>query len=102
MSASTGSTNPWQGVAIYQDPALTHDVDNSWGSGAEFNADGLAYLGNSNVVTYGNMASTNSRCTKFVMNSLTTNGHVDLNFTQADCAAMGLKQWGGITVHLTQ
>jgi hypothetical protein len=102
MSASTGSTNPWQGVAIYQDPALTHDVDNSWGSGAEFNADGLAYLGNSNVVTYGNMASSNSRCTKFVMNSLTTNGHVDLNFTQADCAAMGLKQWGGITVHLTQ
>src|SRR3954462_721189 len=102
MSASTGSSNPWQGVAIYQDPALTYQVDNSWGSGAEFNADGLAYLGNSNVVTYGNMASSNSRCTKFVMNTLTTNGHVDLNFTQADCVAMGLKQWGGITVHLTK
>jgi Flp pilus assembly protein TadG len=102
LSASTGSTNPWQGVAMYLDPSLTKDVDNSWGSGAEFNAEGLVYLGNSNVVTYGNMASSNSKCTKFVMNSLTTNGHVDLNFTQADCAAIGLKQWGGITVHLTR
>jgi Flp pilus assembly protein TadG len=102
LSASTGSTNPWQGVAIYLDPTLTKDVDNSWGSGAEFNAEGLVYLGNSNVVTNGNMSSSNSKCTKFVMNSLTTNGHVDLNFTQADCAAIGMKQWGGITVHLTQ
>jgi hypothetical protein len=102
LSASTGSTNAWQGVAIYQDPALTYQVDDSWGSGAEFNAEGLVYLGNSNVVTNGNMSSSNSKCTKFVMNSLTTNGHVDLNFTQADCAAIGMKQWGGVTVHLTR
>jgi hypothetical protein len=36
------------------------------------------------------------------MNSFTTNGHVDLTFTQSDCASIGLKQWGGIIVHLTR
>jgi Flp pilus assembly protein TadG len=102
LSPPTGSTNPWQAVALYLDPGITNNVDNTWGSGAQFNADGLVYLGNSNVVTDGNTSSTNSKCTKFVMNSFTTNGHVDLTFTQSDCAAIGLKQWGGITVHLTQ
>jgi hypothetical protein len=38
------------------------------------------------------------------MNSFTTNGKVTLDFDQtvASCAAIGLKQWGGITVHLSQ
>jgi len=102
LSPPTTSTNPWQAVALYLDPVLTSNVDNTWGSGAQFNADGLVYLGNSNVVTDGNTSSTNSKCTKFVMNSFTTNGHVDLTFTQSDCASIGLKQWGGITVHLTR
>lgn len=94
--------NPWQGVALYQDPKLTKSVDNKWGPGADFNADGLVYLGNSNVVTDGNTASSNAKCSKFVMNSFTTNGKVSLNFDQsiASCAAIGLKQWGGVVVHL--
>jgi hypothetical protein len=38
------------------------------------------------------------------MDQFTTNGKVllDLDQTVASCAAIGLKQWGGITVHLTQ
>ncbi len=38
------------------------------------------------------------------MNSFTTNGSVSLDFDQsvASSAAIGLKQWGGITVHLSQ
>jgi Flp pilus assembly protein TadG len=104
LSPPTDSTNPWQGVALYQDPKLTYNVNNTWGPGANFNADGLVYLGNSNVVTDGDTASSNAKCTKFVMNQFTTNGHVDLNFTQSasTCAAIGLKQWGGSIVHLTQ
>jgi len=99
---STSAGNPWQGVALFLDPKLTKSVDNSWGPGAAFNADGLVYLGNSNVVTDGNTASANSRCTKFVMNSFITNGSVTLDFAQQNCAAIGLKQWGGIVVHLTR
>jgi Flp pilus assembly protein TadG len=104
LSPPTTAANPWQGVALYQDPKLTYQVDNTWGPGATFNADGLVYLGNSNVVTDGDTASSNSKCSKFVMNRFTTNGHVDLNFQQSTstCAAIGLRQWGGITVHLTQ
>jgi Flp pilus assembly protein TadG len=103
LSPPLDPSNPWQGVALYQDPKLTN-VDNKWGPGADFNADGLVYLGNSNVVTDGNTASSNAKCSKFVMNSFTTNGKVSLDFDQtiASCAAIGLKQWGGITVHLTQ
>jgi Flp pilus assembly protein TadG len=100
LSPPTSSTNPWQGVSLYLDPKLTRSVDNSWGPGAEFNADGLVYLGNSNVVTDGNTASANSKCTKFVMNSFVTNGAVKLDFAQQNCTALGLKQWGGILVHL--
>jgi hypothetical protein len=38
------------------------------------------------------------------MNSFVTNGTVNLDFNQtvASCAAIGLKQWAGITVRLTQ
>jgi Flp pilus assembly protein TadG len=102
LSPPIESTNPWQGVALYQDPSLTNNIDNKWGPGADFNADGLVYLGNSNVVTDGNTSSSNAQCSKFVMNTFTTNGRVNLNFDQsvASCAAIGLKQWGGITVHL--
>lgn len=100
LSPPTTTENPWQAVSIYLDPRLTRVVDNRWGPGASFNADGLVYLGNSNVVSDGNTASSNSRCTKFVMNSFVTNGSVTLDFAQQNCAAVGLKQWGGIVVHL--
>ena len=104
LSPPLDPSNPWQGVALFADPKLTNNVDNKWGPGADFNADGLVYLGNSNVVTDGNTASSNAKCSKFVMNSFTTNGKVSLDFDQtvASCAAIGLKQWGGIIVHLTQ
>jgi Flp pilus assembly protein TadG len=104
LSPPTDAANPWQGVALYQDPKLTFQVDDTWGPGANFNADGLVYLGNSNVVTDGNTSSSNAKCTKFVINSFTTNGKIDLSMSQSSksCGGIGLKQWGGITVHLTQ
>lgn len=53
-------------------------------------------------MTDGNTSSSNAKCSKFVMNSFVTNGKVNLDFDQsvASCAAIGLKQWGGIVVHL--
>jgi len=103
LSAPRDSSNPWQGVALYQDPALTYKVDNNWGPGATLNADGLVYLGNSNVTTDGSTGSANSKCSKFVMNGFVTNGQVDLNLSQniGGCTAVGLKQWRGIVVRLT-
>jgi hypothetical protein len=100
LSPPTGAGNPWQGVSLYLDPKLTNTVDNTWGPGAALNADGLVYLGTSNVTTNGNAASGNSKCTKFVVNSLRTNGSINLNFAQQNCAAIGLKQAAGILDHL--
>jgi len=53
-------------------------------------------------VTDGNTSSSNSKCSKFVMNSFTTNGSVNLDFDQSvlSCAQIGLKQWAGIIVRL--
>ena len=104
LSPPIDAANPWQGVALYQDPSLTKNIDDSWGPGAAFNADGLVYLGNANVVTDGNTASSNAKCSKFVMNTFTTNGHVDLDFDQSvtACSNIGLKQWSGVVVHLVQ
>jgi hypothetical protein len=102
LSPPTSVGNPWQAVALYLDPKLTKDVNNTWGPGAAFVADGLVYLGNSNVATDGNTSSANSKCTKFVMNNFVTNGAVRLDFTQQNCAVLGLKQWDGIVVHLVR
>ena len=102
LSPPTSVGNPWQAVSLYLDPKLTKDVNNTWGPGASFIADGLVYLGNSNVATDGNTTSANSKCTKFVMNSFATNGAVRLDFAQQNCAALGLKQWDGIVVHLVR
>ena len=82
MAPPIEAGNPWQGVSFYLDPKLTYDVNNKWGPGASFSADGLVYLGNSNVVTDGNTSSSNAKCSKFVMNQFTTNGHVNLDFNQ--------------------
>ena len=88
LSPPLGSTNPWQGVALFQDPKLTN-TDNKWGPGADFSADGLVYLPNSNVVTDGNTSSSNAKCSKFVMNSFVTNGSVNLDFDQIGCELRG-------------
>ena len=90
-------------MALYQNPNLTKLVDEKWGPGADFSANGLVYLPNANVVTDGNMGSANSQCSKFVMNTLTTNGSVNLDMDQSipACSALGLKQWTGTVVYLS-
>src|SRR6266571_1609548 len=104
LSPPIDPANPWQGVSLYQDPALTNGVNDTWGSGTNFNADGVVYLPNANVVTDGNMSSSNSQCAKFVINSLRTNGSINLSFDQtiSSCAAIGMKQWSGISVRLVK
>jgi Putative Flp pilus-assembly TadE/G-like len=94
LSPSIDAGNPWRGMALYQDPALTNHVDNTWGPGATLVADGVIYLPKSNVVTNGNASSNNAHCTKLVTNSLRTNGSLTLNFEQvtSGCDALGVKQ----------
>lgn len=103
LSPPTDVGNPWRGVSLYQDPALTNGVDNNWGPGATLNPDGVVYLPNSGVTLRGNSASNIARCTKFVANSFQTNGSVNLSFEQiaSGCASLGVEQWFEVTPHLT-
>lgn len=109
VSPSTDPANPWQGISVYQDPILTNGVDNvwgvtdSWGPGAIFNADGVVYLPRSNVTFHGSGASNNSQCTKFVVNTFTTDGSTNLNFAQSNgCTTLGVHQWVAVPLHLAQ
>ena len=104
LSPPTDPDNPWRGVSVYQDPRLTNNVGHDWGPGATFNADGVVYMPNADVVISGSSSSSNSRCTKIVSRTFTTNGTVDLDFAQTanGCTRIGMKQWPGLRLRLTQ
>jgi hypothetical protein len=95
VSPPTSADNPWRGISLYQDPALTKGVDNDWGPGATFNIDGVVYLPQSDVLMRGIAGSGLSGCTKMVVNTLRTNGAVDIAFRQDDavCAHLGVNKW---------
>jgi Flp pilus assembly protein TadG len=107
IEPSTSSSNPWQGVALYQDPNISanvdvkinqdqySDVDVGWGPGGQLNVDGVAYLPHANVVISGNAGSGNTPCTVFVTGTFTTNGAVNLNFSQNqdNCKKLGVTQY---------
>jgi hypothetical protein len=102
LSPSTDTGNPWQGVSLYQDPALTNGIDDDWGSGATFTADGVVYLPKANVTIRGNSASNVSSCTVFVTNTVKTNGSVNLSFSRKSdgCAKLGVKQYDDVIAYL--
>jgi hypothetical protein len=104
LSPPISTDNPWRGISLYQDPVMTN-VDNNWGPGATFNADGIVYLPNSDVELQGVAASGNTyKCSKFVTKSFTTKGSVSLNFSQVKegCEIIGMKQWADIPIHLVR
>jgi len=100
LSPPSSSSDPWQGVSLYQDPTATNNVKDDWGPGATFNVDGVVYLPNADLVMHGSGASNNSQCTKIVTNTFTTDGSVGLNFAQTGCVKMPIKQWAGSAVRL--
>jgi hypothetical protein len=93
ISPPTNSTNPWAGMSIYQDPALTTGVNADWGPGANLAANGVVYLPNSNLTLRGNAGSSAVTCSKLVVNTITVNGSVDMKRTSAACASLGVKEW---------
>jgi hypothetical protein len=104
LSPPLSANNPWQGVALYQDPRQTSNVNDRWGPGATFNVDGVVYLPYADVVMSGIAASNNYQCTKIVTNTFNTNGNVSLTFSQSlgNCNAIGMKQPNSTPLHLAQ
>ena len=102
LSPPSDASNFWQGVSLYQDPVLTKNVNADWGPGATLNVDGVVYLPNASLTMHGIAGSNNTKCTKIVANTFTTDGAVDLNFSQTGCVKMPIKQWTGVEIHLVK
>jgi Flp pilus assembly protein TadG len=103
LSPPLTPADPWQGVALYQNPNLTSLVSSRWGPGATFNADGVVYMPYEDLTASGVAASNNYQCSKLVTHTFSTNGNVNLNFAQTNggCSTVGLKQWVETPLHLT-
>src|SRR5262249_32010876 len=103
LSPPLNPANPWQGVALYQNPSQTTLVSTRWGPGATLNADGVVYMPYADITAAGVAASNNYKCSKIVTHTFATNGNVNLDFAQTGggCSTIGMKQYTEVPLHLT-
>ena len=86
------TSGPWSGVAIYQDPKLTTNVDISEaGKDPTWNITGLVYLPHASVTFSGavSKSSDGKSCFVMVVDNLLINGTGSI-LSQGECAAAGL------------
>jgi Flp pilus assembly protein TadG len=93
LSPSKTSTNPWRGMALYQDPTLTSNIDMTWGPGASLYVDGVIYFPKAALVMHGAGNSNSGGCTKIAVNTFTNNGSFNLTQTTAGCTDIGMQQY---------
>jgi hypothetical protein len=92
IAAPTSGT--WSGMAIYQDPALTTNVDiSAAGNSPTWNISGMVYLPHSSVTLSGavNKSGHGSSCMGMVVDNLTINGTGSIFANDNQCASAGLK-----------
>src|ERR1051326_6580696 len=93
ISAPTSGT--WSGVALYQDPNLTTNVDiSAAGNSPTWNISGLVYLPHSTVTLSGavNKSASGNQCFTMVVDNITLNGTGSIFANDNQCAAQGLTQ----------
>jgi len=91
ISAPTSGT--WSGVALYQDPSLTTNMDiSAAGNKPTWDISGLVYLPHSSVTLSGavNKSSTGVRCFEMVVDNMTINGTGNIFANNNQCPAGGL------------
>ena len=98
LSPPTSLTNPWHGIALYIDPALTTGVDANFGPGESLNFDGVVYMPNTNLTFHGNTSSGEGACSQLIVSSFTSDGNASLNLQQStsSCQALGVTQAPGM------
>lgn len=90
---SAPSAKPWSGVAIYQDPALTTNVNMSFaGNSPTFNISGLVYLPHASVTFSGavNKSSSGVACFAMVIDNITINGTANIFANDSQCGSLNL------------
>ena len=98
LDIAAPTSGDWSGVAIYQDPSLTKNVDiSAAGNSPTWNISGLVYLPNSSVTLSGaiNKSSQGATCFELVIDNLTVNGTGDIFANDNQCNLAGLDQTKG-------
>jgi Flp pilus assembly protein TadG len=98
LTITAPTSGNWSGVAIYQDPTLTTNVDiSAAGNSPTWNISGLVYLPHSSVTFSGavNKSSTGASCFVLVVDNITINGTGSIFANDTQCSSAGLTQPGG-------
>jgi hypothetical protein len=96
ITAPTSGT--WSGVALYQDPSLTTNVNiSAAGNAPIWNISGLVYLPHSGVTLSGSAGASTSgaKCLMLVVDNMTINGTGSIFANNTECDKAGLNQMGG-------
>jgi hypothetical protein len=95
LNIAAPTSGNWSGVAIYQDPALTTNVDiSAAGNSPTWNISGLIYLPHSSVTLSGavNKSSQGATCFELVVDNITINGTGSIFANDNQCTSAGLTQ----------
>ena len=95
LDITAPTSGNWSGVAIYQNPSLTTNVNISYaGNNPTWNLSGLVYLPHSSVTFSGavNKSSKGQTCFTMVIDNLTINGTASIFANDTQCPAAGLIQ----------
>ena len=93
LNIAAPTSGNWSGVAIYQNPSLTTNVNvSAAGNSPTWNLSGLVYLPHSSVTFSGavNKSSTGQTCFVMVVDNITINGTADIFANDTQCQAAGL------------
>jgi hypothetical protein len=95
LDIAAPTSGNWSGVAMYQNPALTVNVDiSAAGNSPTWNISGLIYLPHSSVTLSGavNKSSHGATCFELVVDNITINGTGSIFANDNQCASAGLTQ----------
>jgi Flp pilus assembly protein TadG len=93
LDIAAPTSGVWSGIAIYQDPSLTTNVDISYaGNTPTWQITGLVYLPHSSVTISGavNKSSQGAYCLGMVVDNLTVNGTGSIFANNTQCPIAGL------------
>jgi Flp pilus assembly protein TadG len=98
LDIAAPTSGDWSGVAMYQDPNLTKNVDiSAAGNTPTWNISGLVYLPHSSVTFSGAVSKSSHgvRCFELVVDNVTINGTGSIFANDDQCASAGLAQTQG-------
>jgi Flp pilus assembly protein TadG len=93
LNIDAPTSGDWSGVAIYQNPTLTNNVNvSAAGNSPTWDISGLVYLPHSSVTLSGavNKSSSGATCFEMVIDNITINGTGDIFANDNQCSLAGL------------